>query len=462
MNFKKILPSLITAITAILVLILVNSVYTSEEFLQFTLIEITKDLSISLKIDPLGGFFASLASVLWFFTSLYATGYLAKKERQSTFFTFFLLSLAVTLGISFSANLFTFYLFYELLTLTTYPLVTFDKSKEAERAGVIYLIYSFAGAGFVLLGMFLVYSMTGTLDFHHQGILAAGSGSDFQLIATFFIFIIGFGVKAAIIPLHSWLPLAMAAPTPVSALLHAVAVVKAGIFGILRVMYSIYNVDLLQYLNVGIILSIIASFTIIIASIIAMKQDVLKRRLAYSTISQLGYITLGAGMVNFAGFSGGVIHIFNHALLKITLFFCAGIIIKMTGKKKISELKGVGKQLPLTMTAFTLASIGMIGILPLNGFISKWYLVEGSLNIGAPVFFGVLMLSSFLNACYFFPIISQAFFKEGVFEKSKNLEAPAAMLGPTLVLALACLFFGIYLDFSVPLVQTVASYFISS
>lgn len=461
MNLRKAFPSLITAITAILVLILVKPVFIHGEVLEYTLLKITDNLLISFTIDPLGAFFASLASVLWFFTTVYSTGYLAKKKRQRTFFTFFLISLAVTLGISFSANLFTFYLFYEFLTLATYPLVTFDKSEEAERAGVIYLFYSFAGAGLVLLGMFLTYSMAGTIAFDPEGILAVDMASNFKLIATFFIFIAGFGVKAAIIPLHSWLPLAMAAPTPVSALLHAVAVVKSGVFGILRILYSIFGIDQLQALQLGIPVAIIASFTIILASIIALKQDVLKRRLAYSTISQLGYITLGAGLVNFVGLSGGTIHILNHAILKITLFFCAGIIINMTGKKKISELAGVGKQLPFTMIAFTLASIGMVGILPLNGFISKWYLVEGSLHAGAPIFFVVLMLSSFLNACYFFPIISKAFFWEGPFKPSKGIEAPLAMLAPTLFLAASCLFVGIYLDFSVPLVQDVVTYFIS-
>ncbi len=459
MNFNKYIPIVVTAVTAILVHLIVRPVLIHGETLRLTIVQITESLDISFKIDPLGAFFASIASILWFFTSVYATGYLAKKQRKKTFFTFFLLSLAVTLGISFSANLFTFYLFYEFLTLATYPLVTFDKSEEAESAGVVYLFYSFAGAGFVLLGMFLTYSMAGTLDFHHQGILTADMASNFQLIATFFVFIIGFGVKAAIMPLHSWLPVAMAAPTPVSALLHAVAVVKSGIFGILRVLYSVYNVDLLQTLQLGIPLAIIASFTILFASIIAMKQDVLKRRLAYSTISQLAYITLGAGLVNFAGLSGGTIHILNHAFLKITLFFCAGIIISATGKKKISELDGVGKQLPLTMGAFTLASIGMVGILPLNGFISKWYLVEGSLKLGAPIFFAVLMLSSFLNAYYFFPIISRAFFKEGPYEASTGIEAPPAMLWPTLFLAASCLFLGINLNFSVDLVNNVVGYF---
>lgn len=461
MNLKRAFPSIVTAIVAIIVLVLVKPVLLEGEILDYTLVNITDNLSISFYVDPLGAFFASIASVLWFFTTVYATGYLAKKPRQKTFFTFFLFSLAVTLGISFSANLFTFYLFYEFLTLATYPLVTFDKNEEAERAGVIYLIYSFGGAGLVLLGMFLTYSMAGTIEFQAQGILDATMASDFKLIATFLVFIAGFGVKAAIIPLHSWLPMAMAAPTPVSALLHAVAVVKSGIFGILRVLYSVYNIDILQTLNLGILLSVLASFTILLASIIALRQDALKRRLAYSTISQLGYITLGAGFVNLAGLSGGTIHILNHAVLKITLFFCAGIIMKVTGKKNISELDGVGKQLPLTMSAFTLASIGMVGILPLNGFISKWYLVEGSMNVGAPIFFVVLMLSSFLNAYYFFPIVSRAFFREGVFESSKGAEAPLAMLAPTLFLAAACLFLGIYLDFSVPVVKDLVSYFIA-
>jgi multicomponent Na+:H+ antiporter subunit D len=259
-------------------------------------------------------------------------------------------------------------------------------------------------------------------------------------------------------PLHAWLPSAMAAPTPVSALLHAVAVVKSGVFGILRSMYSIFGIAALIGLQMGFFVAALVSVTILTASIIAMQQDVLKRRLAFSTISQLGYITLGAGLFSAIGLTGGLLHIINHALLKITLFFCAGAIITVTGKKKISEMNGLGKQMPLTMIAFTIAAIGMIGIPPVNGFISKWYLIQGSLESGAWVIILVLIGSALLNAAYFLPIVINAFFKEGDFSRAEGPEAPLSMLIPILILVAGCLVIGTNLDLTVPYFENIANY----
>ncbi len=457
-RIRNVIAVIFSLLTAVVVFLLVRQVFITGETLYIPLIKILPQLELALRIDPLGGLFGGLASILWVFSMVYSTGYMAHEHRRKRYFTYYLLSLGVTMGIAFSANLFTLYLFYEFLTICTYPLVIHEGNKEAKEAGIKYMIYSFMGAGFVLFALLSTYALTGNLDFQQGGVFKEVSASSLQLQIIFIAFLLGFGVKAAIMPLHSWLPDAMAAPTPVSALLHAVAVVKAGIFGIIRAMYSIFGVDLLRELDLGLFVAILVSFTIILASITALRQDSLKKRLAYSTISQLGYITLGAGLLTPMGLSGGIIHILNHALLKITLFFCAGTIISVTGKKYISELGGVGKRMPLTMLAFTIASIGMVGILPVNGFISKWWLVEGSLAAGLPIFVVILISSAILNAAYFFPIITAAFFKEGEFKAPEGGEAPLSMVLPTTVLALTCIVFGIYLNLSVPVVEKVVAY----
>lgn len=446
--------SLVTASSVIFLLIAVLG----GDIPEFSVLTIVEGLEIAFKVDPLAIFFGTIASVLWVFSVLYSIGYMAHEHQRRRYFAFYLLSLGVTVGIAFSANLFTLYLFYEFLTICTYPLVIHEGNKDAQNAGGRYLAYSFVGAGFILVGLFMTYYNMGSLAFTPGGLLDGAVDNPGLWQGIFLCFILGFGVKAAIMPLHAWLPSAMAAPTPVSALLHAVAVVKSGVFGILRVMYSIYGTEALTALDLGRFVTILVSITIIVASIVALRQEELKRRLAYSTISQLGYITLGAGLLTPLGLAGGLLHIVNHALLKITLFFCAGAIITVTGKKKISELKGIGRRMPLTMLAFTLGCIGMVGILPLNGFISKWHLVMGSLETQHYLILAVLTASALLNAAYFFPIIIAAFFQKGDFESPRGVEAPLSMLIPILVLAVSCIFFGIELDFYLPFVQDVAAY----
>lgn len=420
--------------------------------------QIAPGLEIKFRVDPLAALFGGTAGILWFFAVLYSTGYMAHEHNRRRYFIFYLLSLGMTMGVALSANLLTLYLFYEFLTIFTYPLVIHEGNKEAKTAGIKYLIYSFFGAGLILIGLILTYGNAGTLEFARGGVVDITTGSLLLWQIAFICFILGFGVKAAIMPLHAWLPSAMAAPTPVSALLHAVAVVKSGIFGILRTMYSVFGIAALIGLRMDFFVAGLAAITILVASVIAMQQDVLKRRLAYSTISQLGYITLGAGLLNMIGLTGGLLHLINHALLKITLFFCAGAIITVTGKKKISELNGLGKQMPLTMIAFTIAAIGMIGIPPVNGFISKWYLVQGSLHSGAPIFVAVLIGSALLNAAYFLPIVIAAFFKEGDFKAAKGPEAPLSMLIPILILVLGCLLIGTNLNLTVPYLNDIGEY----
>jgi multicomponent Na+:H+ antiporter subunit D len=425
---------------------------------ELMLHQIAPGLEIKLRVDPLAAMFGGTAAILWSFSVLYSTGYMAHEHNRRRYFIFYLLSLGMTMGIALSANLLTLYIFYEFLTIFTYPLVVHEGNEEAKKAGIKYIIYSFFGAGLILIGLIITYGNAGTLEFTQGGIVDLSTGSLFLWQLTFLCFILGFGVKAAIMPLHAWLPSAMAAPTPVSALLHAVAVVKSGIFGILRSMYSIFGITALIGLQMGYLVAALASVTILVASIIAMQQDVLKRRLAFSTISQLGYITLGAGLLSSIGLAGGLLHIINHALLKITLFFCAGAIITVTGKKKISELNGLGKRMPLTMIAFTIAAIGMIGIPPVNGFISKWYLMQGSLESGAWIFVAVLIGSALLNAGYFLPIIISAFFKEGDFTPVKGPEAPLSMLIPIIVLVIGCLIVGTNLQLTVPYLVNIADY----
>jgi multicomponent Na+:H+ antiporter subunit D len=453
-NALAVLVSLISGLAMIVILF----EYVNNGTWELLLHQITPGLEIKLRVDPLAAVFGGTAAILWVFSVIYSTGYMAHEHNRRRYFIFYLLSLGMTMGIALSANLLTLYIFYEFLTIFTYPLVIHEGNEEAKKAGIKYIIYSFVGAGLILIGLIITYGNLGTLEFTRGGIVDLTTGSLTLWRLTFICFILGFGVKAAIMPLHAWLPSAMAAPTPVSALLHAVAVVKSGVFGILRSMYSIFGIAALIGLQMGFFVAALVSVTILTASIIAMQQDVLKRRLAFSTISQLGYITLGAGLFSAIGLTGGLLHIINHALLKITLFFCAGAIITVTGKKKISEMNGLGKQMPLTMIAFTIAAIGMIGIPPVNGFISKWYLIQGSLESGAWVIILVLIGSALLNAAYFLPIVINAFFKEGDFSRAEGPEAPLSMLIPILILVAGCLVIGTNLDLTVPYFENIANY----
>jgi multicomponent Na+:H+ antiporter subunit D len=451
------LAVLISFITAVIVVALLLRVLAGETP-YISVITVMFNMELAFRVDPLAAFFSTLASVLWVFSVIYSTGYMAHEHKRSRYFVFYLLSLGVTMGVAFSANLFTLYIFYEFLTLFTYPLVIHEENAEARAAGRRYIFYSFIGAGFILAGMVMTHGVAGTLFFIPGGIIPVSAAAAGYLNIIFICFIMGFGVKAAIMPLHAWLPSAMAAPTPVSALLHAVAVVKSGVFGILRVMYSIYGPETLSALNLGFFLMVVVSITIILASLIALRQDALKKRLAYSTISQLSYIGLGAGLLTTLGLTGSLLHMLNHALLKITLFFCAGAIITVTGKKKISELNGVGRRMPVTMMAFAVGSIGMIGILPVNGFIAKMYLIQGSLEANLPIFIVILITSAVLNAAYFLPIVIAAFFKEGDFERPQGLEAPVSMLLPIALLAVVCIIVALKLDLTLPFVTNIVDY----
>lgn len=371
-------------------------------------------LSVTFRVDSLGLIFGVVASSMWVFVNIYTIGYMAHEHAKKRFFSFFALSLFSAFGIAFSENLFTLFIFYELLTLFTYPLVMHIETEDAYKAGSKYLIYTLSGGAVFLGAIIITYILNGgVLTLSQPGILPA-TISKSTLTVLLFMYVIGFGVKGALMPMHHWLPKAMIAPTPVSTLLHAVAVVKAGVFVGLRVINNVFGVELLKNLPTTIILAVMAGFTIVIGSTIAMRQDNLKRRLAYSTISQLSYVILGSIMLAPYAAIGAMIHIANHAFTKGTLFMCAGIIAEETGKKNISEMKGMGTRLPVTMIAFTIAALGMIGVPPLAGFTSKWFLGMGAIESSKPIFIAVFLTSAMLNAAYFLPIIYTVFFEKPV------------------------------------------------
>ena len=370
-------------------------------------------IRLSLRVDALGLLFALLASTLWIVASVYSVGYMRglSEHAQTRYFAAFAASLAATIGVAFAANLLTLFLFYELLTVATYPLVTHDETEEARAAGRKYLAYTFGGGVAVLGGTALVFWMTGTTSFAHGGIEGIASADPALARAAFVLLAGGFGVKAALMPMHSWLPDAMVAPTPVSGLLHAVAVVKSGVFGISRLVLDVYGTDAVADLGMGLPLAVVAAITLLAASVIALRQDNLKRRLAYSTISQLSYIVLGLALLDEYALIGGLLHIPAHAFMKLTLFLCAGAIHVETHTDDISEMAGIGRRMPITMAAFAVAAAGMAGIPLVAGFVSKWYLVIGAVSVEGYVFAGALLLSGVLNIAYFWPIVYQAFFE---------------------------------------------------
>jgi multicomponent Na+:H+ antiporter subunit D len=418
---------------------------------------------LKLRVDAMGFLFALVASFLWIFTAFYAIGYMKalKEHAQTRFFAFFAVAIAAALGVAFSANFLTLYLFYEILSLSTYPLVTHDQTPEAFAAGRKYLTYLLGSSvAFVLPAMVLTYTCTGTLDFAdniHSGIFPATTPP--ALIITIYILCLFGFAKSAIMPLHGWLPAAMVAPTPVSALLHAVAVVKVGVFSTTRVMLYLFGVDTMTRLNLGITTAYFVSITIIVASLIALTKDNLKARLAYSTISQLSYIILGVALLTPEGISGGLIHIANHAFAKITLFFCAGAIFVASHKKNISEMGGLGRAMPFTFAAFGVASLSMIGAPPVGGFITKWYLFLGAMEASRIGIMVILVISTLLNIGYFAPIVYRAFFAQhdaaDRLSGEKWREAPLIMVVPLCCAALISLLIGMFPDFLMTFVKGV-------
>ena len=450
----------------VIVLSMIPAVVYDKTIISYSLFTILPGIEIGFRVDAFGLLFAMGASILWIATSFYSIGYMrsTNEHSQTRYFACFAVSLSATIGVAFSANLFTMFLFYEILTIITYPLVAHKGTLEAKAGGRKYAIYLLGAAkAFLVAAIILTYNLTGTLEFSKTGIFPAvvQSVNPELLYIIFVLFFFGFA-KSAIMPFHSWLPAAMVAPTPVSALLHAVAVVKTGVFTILRVIFFIFGTDLMLDIGVDVFVITFASFTIITASLIALSRDNLKARLAFSTISQLSYIILGAALLTPSAMVGGIIHITNHAFSKITLFFCAGSIYVSTYKTKVSQLNGIGKKMPWTMTAFAIATLSMIGIPPVSGFITKWYLVIGSLERHNLVVLIVLLVSSFLNAAYFVPILYRAFFKEENpnsenldLSEHKELKENPFLVVPLSLTAIVSVVLGLYPDFIVQLAKMV-------
>ena len=445
----------VTLVTATLLFCVVCCLAVSgwnQQDAEVHLLSFLDGLSLGFHLEPLGLLFALVASGLWIVTSVYAIGYMRghQERHQTRFFVCFAIAIAAAMGVALARNLITLFVFYEVLTLSTYPLVTHHGTPQARQAGRVYLgILLSTSIALLLLATLWTWHAAGTLDFVPGGILR-GKIDNTGACVLLALFAFGTG-KAALMPVHRWLPAAMVAPTPVSALLHAVAVVKAGVFTVAKVGVYIFGLDLLS--EVGTWLVYVAGFTLLAASLVALTKDNLKERLAYSTISQLSYIVLGVALANESGILGSGMHIATHAVGKITLFFCAGAIYVGAHKTQVSQLDGLGRTMPFTMGAFGLASLSIIGLPPLGGAWSKWFLALGSVEAQHWPLLGALMISSLLNIGYLMPVTARAFFRppreahesKGTHSEADGIrEAPVLCVVPLCVTAVGCvmLFFG--------------------
>ena len=426
---------------------------------RLDIVEVVPGVQLAFEVEPLGLLFALVASFLWIVTTIYSIGYMRghHEENQTRFYFFFAIAIAGAIGVAFSANLFTLFTFYEVLTLCTFPLVTHHQNDEARKAGRVYLgILLTTSIAFQLLAIIWTWQLAGTVEFTDGGILA-GTASAGVLGAILVLFVFGVG-KAAVMPFHRWLPAAMVAPTPVSALLHAVAVVKAGVFTILKVSVYIFGLDLLGTLAATTWLAWAAATTIILGSLIAFTKDNLKARLAYSTISQLSYIVLGALLANRWGIIGGGMHIAMHAFGKITLFFAAGAILVAAHEKDISRMHGLGRTMPITFGAFFIGALSIIGLPPAGGSWSKWFLGMGTLEAGQVGLLAVLMVSSLLGLYYLLEVPVKAFFfkpPEDAHRPEGIHEAPTASLIAMIVTAAATIGLFVYPDLAYELMSMV-------
>ncbi len=440
----------VASLKLVVVAVLLLWVETIEE--QALALDLGAGLSLLLRIDRLSLLFVTLSALLWFVTTVYAIGYLKGDAEQRRFFGFFSLCVSATVGIALAGNLLTFFIFYELLTLSTLPLVAHRGNAPSLAAARRYLAYTLSGSAVFLLGVLWLQAETGVGTFSHtppEALTAFVRTHPDKAMAIFVLMISGLAVKAAMMPVHGWLPAAMVAPAPVSALLHAVAVVKAGAFGIVRVVVDIFGLDLTAELGLGMLLTIAASLTILGGSLLALRQTEIKKRLAFSTVSQVSYIILGTSLLTPLGLTGALVHLVHQGLMKITLFFCAGILEKVMGATRIADLDGAARRLPLTMLAFSIGALGMIGLPPIAGFVSKWYLAQGALEAKRDWVLLVLVGSTLLNALYFFPLIHRAWFKDPPADRESSLghhgpEAPLALLLPALFTAFAAVGVGVF------------------
>lgn len=418
----------------------------------FTLAKFTGNLTITFKIDGLSMVFAGLVSALWPFATLYAFEYMTKEEHEKTFFAFYTMTYGVTLGIAMAGNMLTLYFFYELLTLVTVPLVMHTLTREAILASRKYLYYSLGGAAFAFVGLIFIIIYGNTTDFVLGGVLDLNKIGDRTntLLLIYVMAFMGFGVKAAVCPFNSWLPDAGVAPTPVTALLHAVAVVKSGAFAILRLTYYSFGTDFLKGTWAQTAVMLIAMFTIVYGCSRAVKETHIKRRLAYSTISNLSYIVFGATLMTPLGMAGALSHMIFHAVMKISSFFCAGAIMHQTDKHYVHELDGLGYKMPWVFTVFTISAFGLMGVPGLAGFISKWNLASAAVDSGNPVAYAgivCLLISALLTAIYMLTIVIRAFFPGKDFDDSsiKDVKDPSwKMLVPLVVFTVFIILFGLY------------------
>ena len=456
-NLRDGLTFVIAAATFAVVLVILYNVG-NQTTAPLVLFEVLPGLDLAFNVEPLGLMFALLASGLWIVTHIYAIGYMRtnKEDNHARFFACFSFAIFSVMGIAFAANMFTLFLFYEALTLSTYPLVAHKGTPEAIKGARTYLgVLISTSIGLQLVAIIWTFGLTGTLDFTQGGILQDHiAGPMAAILLALYAFGIG---KAALMPFHRWLPAAMVAPTPVSALLHAVAVVKAGVFTMLKIGIYIFGIDFLATTGASVWLMWLAALSIVAASVIAMTKDNLKARLAYSTISQLSYVTLGMALATSMGIVGGGLHVVMHAMGKITLFMCAGSIYVATHKTEISDMSGLGCAMPITFGAFMIGALSIIGLPPLGGSWSKWMLMMGAVDTGQMVIIAVLLVSSLLNVAYLMPIVGKGFFirDNAAAAPVKNLETSPLVWGPPAFTALGCLvlfFFAGYIEaFLMPL-----------
>ena len=404
-------------------------------------------LGLSFEVETLGLLFALVASSLWPVTVIYAIGYMRghNEQNQTRFYACFALALSAVMAIAYAENLLTLFVFYEVLSLATYPLVTHAGTDKARHGGRVYLgILMGTSIAFFLPAIIITSFISGTVSFTPGGILPDDAPVWLlSLLLPLFVFGIG---KAAMMPFHRWLPAAMVAPTPVSALLHAVAVVKAGVFSVVKILVYVFGLDTLSELAMTDYLLYLAAAGILLASLVAMQQDNIKARLAYSTISQLGYITLGVLLASATGVIGSAMHIAMHAAGKITLFFCAGAIYVAAHKTLVSELDGLGRKMPYTFAAFSIAALSIIGLPPTGGTWSKWTLMLGAVDSGHLFVIAVLALSSLLNIVYLLELPARAFLREPAagHDDHHGGEAPWPSLLALCFTALSCLLLFFY------------------
>lgn len=411
------------------------------------ILQLTPQIWMYLRVDAAGALFGATVAVLWLLALVYSLGYMRGEHRLGRYYGFFILCLAWTMGLAYAGNLLTFLIFYELFSILTYPLVVHEETPEAMAAGTKYIVYILFGGTLVLLAIVLTFFSAGVQTFTVGGILSPETDPA-MLQAIFWCFLAGFGVKAALVPLHGWVPDAHpAAPAPFSAVLSGV-MVAAGSFGIIRTVFQVFGTSLLTSMGVMPYVTGVAGFTVLFAAALAVNQDNLKRRLAYSTISQMAYVVLAVSLLGPESTVGALVHITNHAFMKGGLFLCAGLFIRRLGAYNVQQLDGAARRMPITAACFAIACLGMIGTPPLSGFTSKWYLGLGMLEAEKPWLLAVLLGGALMAAIYLLPIVYRMYFREPVITPedrtvAEGREAPATMLGPLVAATAITLLLGI-------------------